>query len=756
MSRQPTATPRRSRRRFLFGGLGAAGALIVGWGFLPPRQRLNASQPMPLLRGEAALNGWIKIREDGTVTIAMPRSEMGQGVHTTLATLVAEELDVPLARVRLENAPDDKIFGNVVTLPDGLPFHPDDQGALAGSVRWLTTKLARELGLQITGGSTSMRDAWLPMREAGASARAMLVAAAAKQWGVDPAECATGDGMVRTGAGGKVRSLAYGALAAAAAGQTPGKVTLKLPAQFTLIGRAQPRTDSRAKSDGSALFGLDVRPAGLQYAAVAMAPSLGAKLVRVDAAAAKAMPGVVRVVDFSKTAGVEGVEGVAVIATSWWQARQAVDKLQLVWDAGTPVSSAGVAAQLKDALDKQNGYAYYERGDLPAPDAGRRVQAEYSAPFLAHATMEPVNCTAQVGGGKATVWTGTQVPGLARRAAAMVAGLAVDDLTMHLPYLGGGFGRRLEIDMVRQAVAIARDAGGAPVQVIWTREQDIAHDMYRPAALARFDAALDPNGKVLGLRAKSASGSIVHQVMRRTFGLAGMGPDKTQAEGAFDQPYEFPAQRYTHVNVESAVPLGFWRSVGHSHNAFFTESFVDELAHAAGKDPALFRRALLARHPRHQAVLDAVMIRAGEAPAGRAHGVALHDAYGSVVAQVAEVSVEGGEIRVHKVWCAIDCGLAVNPDVVAQQMESGIVFGLSAALYGRVTFDAGRPQQSNFHDYPVLRMDRAPAVETIILPSANPPEGVGEAGTPPVAPAVANAVFKLTGKRLRALPLTLG
>jgi isoquinoline 1-oxidoreductase beta subunit len=353
---------------------------------------------MPLLRGEAALNGWIKISEDGTVTVAMPRSEMGQGVHTTLATLVAEELDVPLARVRLENAPDDKIFGNVVTLPDGLPFHPDDQGALAGSVRWLTTKLARELGLQITGGSTSMRDAWLPMREAGASARAMLVAAAAKQWGVDPAECATGDGMVRTGAGGKVRSLAYGALAAAAAGQTPGKVTLKLPAQFTLIGRAQPRTDSRAKSDGSALFGLDVRPAGLQYAAVAMAPSLGAKLVRVDAAAAKAMPGVVRVVDFSKTAGAEGVEGVAVIATSWWQARQAVDKLQLVWDAGTPVSSAGVAAQLKDALDKQNGYAYYERGDLPAPDAGRRVQAEYSAPYLAHATMEPINCTAQVGG----------------------------------------------------------------------------------------------------------------------------------------------------------------------------------------------------------------------------------------------------------------------------------------------------------------------------------------------------------------------
>ena len=752
---------KKSRRHFLLAAATVAGAVVVGWGVLPARQRLNLSDPLPVRDGVVPLNGWVRIGADGMVFIAVPRSEMGQGVLTALPMLIAEEMDVPLSMVRTEQAPADAIFGNVAMLQDGLPFHPDEHGRLKQTAQWITGKAARELGLSVTGGSSSVKDAWEPMRLAGASARAMLVAAAATQWKVPAADCHTDAGFVIDRQG---RKLAYGALAAQAGNGNSaiaiGEVKVKDPKQFKLIGTPQLRRDSRAKVDGSAGFGIDARPPGMVYAAVRMSPTIGGSVRSVDADAVRTMPGLLGVVDFSSAmrdkygAGA----GVAVIATHYWQAKQAVTALPVYWTDGPQVNltSAAVMKDLAWSLDTDAGHVYHGRGDLDAGRVGvKTVKAEYSAPFLAHATMEPINCTAQVKDGKVWLWVSTQVPGIAMAIAAKVAGVKPADVTIVVPYLGGGFGRRLEVDMVAQAVAVARQAGGRPVQVIWSREEDMTHDVYRPAAVARFTAALDAAGNVLAYDNKSASGSITHQVIARNFGLIGAGPDKTTAEGAFDMPYEFPNQRIAHVTVPTPVPLGYWRSVGHSHNAFFKESFISELALAAGKEPVAFRRSLLVNHPRHLAVLNAAVARAGKPAEGHAHGVALHQSFGTIVAQVAEVSIEDGGIRVHRVTCAVDCGIAVNPNIIAQQMESGVIFGLSAALYGEITIEGGKVQQTNFHDYQVLRADRAPQVDTIVMPSAAPPEGIGEPGVPPIAPAVADAVFALTGKRLRSLPLRL-
>ena len=751
---------RATRRRFLLGGLVAGGALLVGWGTRPPRQRLHTSEPLPVEQGTVALNGWIAIAPDGTVSVVVPRSEMGQGVHTALPMLVAEELDAPLRSVRIAPAPIDKIFGNLAVLRENLPFHPDERGNVKDGTQWMLGKIGRELGIMFTGGSTSVKDAWRPMREAGAVARAMLVKAAAAGWKAQPADLRTEDGFVIHKDG---RRASYGSLAARAAdvgaGIDAGDVRLKDPRAFRLIGQPVPRRDTPAKVIGAALFGIDARPPGMLYAAVRMAPVVGAGVAWFDAKPVLAMPGVVRVVDVSSSAGryAGAGAGVAVLARSWWQAKTAAAALTVRWheEEGRVLSSESIFMRFADALDKESGYTYFESGTQDVSGVAKTLTAEYRAPFLAHAAMEPVNCTAQVANGKVHLWASTQVPSIAVDVAAKVAGVAREDVTIEVMLLGGGFGRRLEGDMVAQAVAVALRAEGKPVQLIWTREDDTTHDVYRPAALARFKASLDANGKILAWDNKSASGAIGHQYFPRNLGLPGMGPDKTTAEGEYDMQYEIANQRIAHVIVDSPVPLGYWRSVGHSHNAFFKEGFLDEVAHAAGQDGVAYRRALLKEHPRHLAVLDAAMRKAGTPAEGRAHGVAVHQSFGSIVAQVAEVSVEGAEIRVHRVVCAIDCGMVVNPNIVAQQMEGAVVFGLSAALGGEITIKDGRVQQSNFGDYPVLRMDRAPHVETVIVPSAEPPEGVGEPGVPPVAPAVAAAVFKLTGRRLRSLPLRL-
>ena len=759
----PVRTVRGGRRRFLMKGLAAGAALVVGWGVAPPRQRLRATGPAAVHdAGTVALNGWVAISPDGTIDVVVPRSEMGQGVHTALPVLLAEELDAPLAAVRVVQAPIDKIFANLTVLRDTLPFHPDDAGNFQLGARWVAGKVARELGIMFTGGSTSVKDAWPTMRTAGAVARAMLLRAAAEQWKTAPETLSTRDGMVFHPDG---RRAPYGLLAqrAAALGGDidADDVRLKTPADFRLIGKPVPRRDAPSKVNGRAVFGIDVRPEGLLYAALCMAPVLGARVAGFDAGKVAALPGVEHVVDVSSAlAPLSGAgAGVAVVAKGWWQARQAALALSVQWTASphAALSSESVFAGFAKALDEESGHAYFEAGSQDAPElAGTRtVQAEYRAPFLAHATMEPQNCTAQVLNGKVTLWSPTQVPSIAVDVAAKVAGVAREDVTIEVTMLGGGFGRRLETDMVAQAVAVAMQTRGRPVQLLWTREDDTGHDVYRPAALARYTAHVGADGRVLAWDSKLASGAIGHQYFPRNLGLPGVGPDKTTAEGEYDLQYAIANRRSRHVTVDSVVPIGYWRSVGHSHNAFFKESFADEVAHAAGQDPVAWRRALLKDHPRHLAVLDAALARAGTPADGRAHGVAVHQSFGTVVAQVAEVSVEDKEIRVHKVVCAVDCGLVVNPNIVAQQVESSVVFGLSAALAGEITFRDGQPQQTNFGDYPVLRMAQAPEVETIIVPSAEPPEGMGEPAVPPVAPAVANAVFKLTGQRLRSLPLRL-
>lgn len=751
------ATKPNSRRRFLIGGVGIAGALVVGWGMLAPRQRLYSSSSSPLQppEGMIPLNGWVMIASSGRVTVALAKNEMGQGVFTSLPMLVAEELDIPLDMVDIAQAPIDKIYGEVNMLADGLPFHPDYRGALKRTAQWLSKKVSREFGVMVTGGSSSIKDSWITMREAGAAARAMLVAAAAAEWKVPLSECSTNAGFVVHASG---KRASYGELTASTATMKPASFQLKDPAKFKLIGHSAVRRDSPAKVNGSAQFGMDVRPEGMVYAAVKMCPVFGGSLTSFDQAAVAGMAGVLQVVPVaSNRAGTPAC--VAIIAKSWWQAQKAVAKLPVVWDAGAhaKLSSASIAEQLKTSIEQESGFTYYKTGDMePDAAAAQTLHAEYSAPFLAHAALEPINCTAQLKDGKLTLWVPTQVPSIAVTAAAKAAGIDEDHVTLHTTYMGGGFGRRLETDMVMQAVAVARAAEGAPVQLIWRREDDTAHDFYRPAALARFSATLDANGTVQTYQSKSTSGAPAQKMLARAFGLPESGPDKTTIEGLYDLCYEFPNQQMAHVIVDTGVPIGSWRSVGHSHNAFFKESFIDEIAHAAKTDPVALRRSLLQNHPRHLAVLNAAVEKAGKPAANRAQGVALHQSFGSIVAEVAEISIEDGHIRVHKVTCAIDCGIVVNPDGVRQQVESAVMYGLSAALFGEITIRDGQVIQRNFHDYAMVRMNQSPLIETVLMQSAESPEGVGEPGLPPVAPAVANAVFALTGKRLRSLPLRLG
>ena len=752
------------RRVLLLGGAGAVGALVVGWSVLPPRQRLSPSRPLAVHQRQAALNGWVKVGADNSVTVVMCKAEMGQGVHTGLAMVLAEELDADWAQVKIEASPIDKIYNNLATAVDGLPFHPDDEGTLKAVAGWLTAKAMREIGVMVTGGSSSIKDLWLPMREAGASARAMLIGAAAAQWHLPAGECSAAAGRVSHPSG---KSASFGELAALAAQQPlPGKVVLKDPARFKLVGQPLRRIEAASKLDGTARFGIDVLPAGLQYASVTMCPTLGGKVARFDGAAAARLPGVKRIIAVDGYNG--GTGGVAVVADTPFHAMRALAQVTVEWDhgAGAAVSSEDVYRQLAQTLDQESGFAYYSHGDVEAAlkSAAKTITAEYRAPYLAHAVMEPINCTVQFQDGHATVWASTQVPGVARSAVAKVLGLDADKVDVQVQLLGGGFGRRLEADFIAQAAAIARDAGGVPVQTLWSREQDTTHDFYRPACVSRFKAGFDAGGKLIAWHNASAGQAIVPKVLERSFGLPGAGPDKTTSEGAYDQPYEWPNARVAHEAVELPVPVGFWRGVGHSHQAFFKECFVDEAAAAAGQDPVAFRAALLTRHPRHLKVLTRAAELAGwgqalpAAPDGAkcARGVALHPSFGSVVAQVAEVSLAPDQsIRVHRVVCVIDCGLAVNPNLVKQQMESGIVFGLSAALYGDITITRGQVQQGNYHDYQVLRIDECPLIETDIIASREHPEGVGEPGTPPTAPAVANAVFALTGQRLRSLPLKL-
>ena len=753
------------RRTFVIRSLLAAGALGIGWTLLPPRGRLGRGDDIPTDDGEQALNGWVKIGTDSTVTILMAKSEMGQGIHTTLAMLLADELDADWSSVRTAMSPIDAIYNNAPAITAALPFRADDDGLMHRTADWLTRKFVREAGEMITGGSTSIADLWLPMREAGASARAMLVAAAATRWKVPASEITVVRGVVthaRTS-----RRATFGELVTDAATlSVPHDAPLKTPAQFRIIGKPTSRLESSVKQRGTATFGIDVQLPNMLHASVVMCPVLGGTVQSHDAKAALAMPGVRHVTTVAGWNG--GTAGIAVIADTPWHAMRAAKAVTVAWDPGAMagVNTASLMQRLSSALTDGDGFGYHSHGNArnALQQASRRISAEYHAPYLAHAPMEPINCTVLLKNGKATVWASTQIPSVARRAVASALDIDTDDVEIHVQYLGGGFGRRLEVDFIAQAAAIAKVAEGTPVQVLWSREEDVRHDFYRPACVARYDAGFDADGTLVAWTSHSASQSVVSNVMHRYFGLADIPVDRSTLEGAFDQPYDFPAVRAAHTIVSLPVPVGYWRSVGYSHTTFFTESFMDEVAHAVAQDPVAFRLSLLQERPRHAAVLTRVAQLAGWNAPGTVQkdgvrtgrGVALHESYGSVTAQVADVEISAdGTLRVTHVWCVIDCGFPVNPTMIRQQLEGGIIFGLSTALHGEITIADGRVVQGNFNDFQVLRQNETPAITVEIMPSDLPPSGVGEPPVPPVAPAVANAIFAATGQRLRTLPLRL-
>lgn len=744
-----------TRRGFLLSGAAAGGGLFLGTFVTHNRNGLAGLRAARAADAGTSipLDARITVNTDETVTIFVPRAEMGQGVYTSLPMLAADELDVDLANVRVEAAPVGKVYVNYALF---LPEVSKADGATGDRAeRWLARNL---LGWQMTGGSTSVRDAWRTMRVAGAAARHMLIEAAALEMDLPVSELTTEPGFVVHRA--SERRMSYGSLAAAAAEhEPPGNPRLRDASEYRYIGRSVPRLDAPAKTDGSAVFGIDVRLPGMAYATVRHVPVFGGRLVGFDAAAIRGMPGLDRIIE------VPG--GVAVVADSYWRARQAADALPIEFDPGPArdVSTETIFAQFRTDLDSGRHEAALQDQGKPQEifDAEPTlVEAEYQVPYLAHATMEPMNCTALVTDQSCEVWVGTQVPDFVEDVAAGITGLPRDRIAVHVTFLGGGFGRRLETDVVAQALTVANQMKGRPVKLVWSREEDMQHDKYRPAALSQFRAVLDGNGLPLALHHRFATQEMFKQYAGRNLGFLA----RTAMSGAADRREIGDATRWLYktrhlrvdwVKSEAVVPVGNWRSVSHSFGAFFNEVFVDELAAAARKDPVEYRRALLRDHPRHRAVLDEVARRADwgqPLPSGWGRGIALHESFESIVAQVAEVRVSpDGAIRVERVVCAVDCGATVNPDTIEAQIQGAIVFGLSAALYGEITLREGRVTQQNFPDYELLRLASMPRIETIILRGGTTIGGIGEVGTPPIAPALVNAIFDATGRRLRTLPV---
>jgi isoquinoline 1-oxidoreductase beta subunit len=703
------------RREFLRAAGVAGAGLVVGVRLDARTQGRTDAPDAPF-----APNAFVRVGTDGVVTVIVGYSEMGQGITTSLPMLVAEELEVDPSAVKFEQAPADPAYNN-----------PD-------------------FGMQGTGGSSTIHGAFLPMRQAGAAAREMLVAAAAQRWGVS-ADSLTARGGVVTHAASNRRAT-YGELAmAAAALPVPANPALKSTAEFRVIGRRTKRNDAPAKVRGQARFGIDVRLPGMLTAVVARCPVFEGRVRSFSDTRARAVPGVRHVLQISN--------GVAVVADGYWAAKKGRDALDVTWDEGANAnnSSAAITQEFTDAARNPGIMARHE-GSGPGGLAGaaRRVDAIYETPFLAHATMEPMNCTAHVRAGAVEIWAPTQFQTAAQGTAARIAGVPPAAVQVHTTFLGGGFGRRFEMDFIADAVELSK-ATHVPVQVVYSREDDIQHDMYRPATYNVLAAGLGADGMPVAWTHRAVGASIMTRAMPQA--VPPGQPDPSSVEGAANLPYAIPNLHVDWVRAETGVPVGFWRSVGNSQNHFVTESFIDELAHAAGVDPLAYRIRLL-QSPgavRHLRALEAVAEQSqwrSPLPAGRARGVAVAESFGSVVAEVAEVSLNAdGTPRVHRVVCVVDCGTAVNPLTIEAQMQSAIVYGLSAALRGAITIERGRVVQSNFHDYAPLRIDEMPHVEVHILPSSEPPTGVGEPGTPPIAPTVCNALFALTGKRIRRLPI---
>jgi len=698
-----------SRRGFLVSSAAVGGGLVLSLTL----GRVHAASD------EFAPNAFIRIGSDGRVVLTMPYVEMGQGTYTSIPMLIAEELEVGLSQVKLEHAPpDEKLYLNPL------------------------------LGVQATGNSNAIRGAWEPLRQAGATAREMLIAAAAKRWGVDAKSCRAQEGEVIHGASG--RRLKYGELVADATKiPVPANIALKKPEDFRLIGSPAKRLDNSGKVNGTAAYGIDARPPGVKIATLMQSPVFGGKVKSVDDTAAKAVKGVRQIVRLD--------DAVAAVADHMGAAKKGLEALKVEWDEGAhaALGTADVAGELKQATLKSGAVAQ-TIGDVDKAMAGAatRIEAEYELPFLAHATMEPMNCTAHFRAGECELWLGTQAIARVQRMAAQAAGLPVEKVIVHNHLIGGGFGRRLEADGAVRAVQIAKQVDG-PVKVVWTREEDIQHDMYRPYWFDRISAGLDKDGKPVAWRNRFAGSSVIARWLPPGF-KDGLDPDTT--EGAIDLVYALPNFHVEYVRVEPpGIQTAFWRSVGPSHNVFVTESFVDELAAAAKQDPVAYRRALLDKNPRAKVVLDLAAEKSGwgsPLPKGRGRGISIQSAFGSLLAQVAEVEVaKDGSVRVHRVTCAMDCGTVVNPNTVQAQLQSGVMFGVTAALYGEITLKAGRVEQANFDTYQILRVNEAPAVDVHVVKSSEAPGGMGEAGTSGVVPAIANAIFAATGKRLRKMPI---
>jgi isoquinoline 1-oxidoreductase beta subunit len=703
-----------SRRRFLRVGTAASGGLM-----------LSLSLPFANSQAESrdadnfVPNAFIRIDGDGQIVLTMPYVEMGQATYTSIPMLIAEELEVDLKQVRLEHAPpNEKLYANPM------------------------------LGVQATGNSNAIRGAWQPLRQAGAIARTVLIAAAAKRWNVDPASCRAQSGEVLHTATG--RRIKYGELAADAARMpVPKSVVLKRPQDFKLIGTSAKRLDTPAKVNGTAVYGIDVRPPGVKIATLTQSPVFGGRVKSVDDAAAKSVKGVRQIVRLD--------DAVAVVADHMGAAKKGLAALVIEWDDGphAKLNTDDIVQELERATQSPGAVAQNVGDtDKAMASAVTKIEATYQVPFLAHAAMEPMNCTVHVRGDRCEVWVGNQAIARAQATAAKTTGFPLDQVVVHNHLIGGGFGRRLEVDGVTRAVEIAMHVDG-PVKVVWTREEDIQHDMYRPYWFDRISAGLDEKGKPVAWDHRFAGSSVIARYLPPAFNN-GLDPDST--EGAINLAYDLPNMHVEYLRVEPpGIPTAFWRSVGPSHNVFVTESFMDELAAAAKQDPVAYRLALLDKTPRAKAVLALAAEKAGwgqPLPQRVGRGVSVQFVFASYLAQIAEVEVaKDGAVRVRRVVCAVDCGTAVNPDTVRAQIESAVIFGITAALYGEITLKDGRVEQTNFDTYRILRIDEAPAIEVYIVQSFEPPGGMGECGTSAIVPAVANAIFAATGKRLRKMPV---
>lgn len=744
-----------ARRTFLIGAAAIAGGVAVGYYYY--RKPFPNPLEGDLAAGEAIFNPYVKIGADNTITIVAPRAEMGQGVSTTLAVMVAEELDVGLEQVKVEHGPASYAYYNAAILQEGGPFAFFDESMTAEAVRSGLGVVGKLLALQGTGGSSSMRDGFDKMRQAGAAARQMLIAAAAQKLGVSVNELETANGTVLHKASGK--SVTYGEVAAKAAGMVPpAEVRLKDKVDWKLLGKPQKRVDMLAKVTGAPIFGIDVRLPDMLYGTVKMSPRFWSKPVKADLAEAGKMPGVIKIVPLETNYG----HGFGIIAENTWAAFKAADAIEAKWaDPEYPLDSAAISEVLKQALGTK-GSALRDDGDVDSAfaDAPREkiIEADYAVPYLAHATMEPMNATARLKDGVLDIWCGNQAPTLVRQLCANALGIEQDNVTVHTTFMGGGFGRRVEMDYALCAALMAKDAGGRPIKVTWTREEDMRHDAYRPAAIGKFQARLGDDGMPVAVDMKIASPSVIAGTLRRLFpSISPIGPDKTIVDGAYDQPYTIPNYRVSGVAAPVTIPVGSWRSVGSSINGFFHEGFLDEIAATGKIDPVEMRKKLMAAYPSAVKVVEkvATMAKWGEAlPAGKARGMAFTLSFGSWVGEIVQVADTPAGIRIEKAWIAADVGTALDPGIIEAQLISAAIYGLSAAMGQEITFADGMVEQSNFHDFDGMRIFQCPVFEVAILENFHKMGGVGEVGTPPAAPALANAIFALTGKRIRTLPLS--